>query len=292
MVRDTMSVTISAKDVAELRARTGAGMMDCKNALVEANGDMAAAGEILRKKGMAKAEKRSGRAAGAGFVYITPAEGGAAATMVEVNCETDFVANTDDFKALCQLVVDAAHAHAPAGVHELGAEHALLATSLGSQTLGEAVKAASAKTGEAVAFRRVAKFTQANGVVGVYRHFNGLVGAIVEIAGATGPAALELAREIALHVSSADPVAVRPEEIPADVLERERRIAEEQVAAEGKPEAIRAKIVDGKVKKFAAERALLEQPFVKQPDQTVGALVKAVAGATVVRFARFKVGEE
>jgi elongation factor Ts len=285
-----MSVTISAKDVAELRARTGAGMMDCKNALVEANGDMGAAAEILRKKGMAKAEKRAGRAAGAGFVYITPAEGGASATMIEVNCETDFVANTDDFRNLCADLVQVAHANATPGIHELGAEGGLLDVQHGAGTVGEAVKAASAKTGEAIVFRRVAKF--ANATVGVYRHFNGLVGALVEIAGATGPAALELAKEIALHVSSADPVAVRPEDIPAELLERERRIAEEQVAAEGKPENIRAKIVDGKVKKFAAERALLEQPFVKQPDQTVGQLVKAVPGATVVRFARFKVGEE
>ncbi len=285
-----MSVTISAKDVAELRARTGAGMMDCKNALVEANGDMGAAAEILRKKGMAKAEKRAGRAAGAGFVYITPADGGTSATMIEVNCETDFVANTDDFKNLCAELVQVAHANATPGIHDLGAEGGLLDVKHGAGTVGEAVKAASAKTGEAVSFRRVAKFE--NATVGVYRHFNGLVGAMVEIAGASGPAALELAKEIALHVSSADPVAVRPEDIPADVLERERRIAEEQVAAEGKPENIRAKIVDGKVKKFAAERALLEQPFVKQPDQTVGQLVKAVPGATVVRFARFKVGEE
>ena len=287
-----MSVTIAAKDVAELRARTGAGMMDCKQALVEANGDMNLAGEILRKKGMAKAEKRAGRAVSAGFVYTIPADGAATATMVEVNCETDFVANTDEFKQLCADIVATAHASAAVGIENLAPEGGLLLAAHGAGTLGDFVKAASAKTGEAVAFRRVAKFTSPDGVVGVYRHFNGLVGALVELGGATGPAALDLAREIALHVSSADPVAVSPEEIAPELLERERRIAEEQVAAEGKPEAIRAKIVDGKVKKFAAERALLEQPFVKQPDQTVAQLLKTVPGAKVLRFARFKVGEE
>jgi elongation factor Ts len=250
------------------------------------------AGEILRKKGMAKAEKRAGRAASAGFVYITPAEGGTTATMVEVNCETDFVANTDEFKQLCADIVETAHAAAPIGITNIETDAALLEAKHAGGTLGDFVKAASAKTGEAVAFRRVAKFAVEGGVVGVYRHFNGLVGAIVEIAGATGPAAMDLAKEIALHISSADPVAVSPEDIAPELLERERRIAMEQVAEEGKPEAIRAKIVDGKVKKFAAERALLEQPFVKQPDQTVAQLVKAVAGAKVVRFARFKVGEE
>jgi len=287
-----MSVTISAKDVAALRARTGAGMMDCKQALVEADGDMSAASDILRKKGMAKAEKRAGRAATAGFVYITPADGGASATMVEVNCETDFVANTDEFKGLCADIVATAHASASVGISDVAPEGGILDAPHAGGTLGEFVKAASAKTGEAVAFRRVAKFASSDGVVGVYRHFNGLVGAMVELSGATGPDALDLAKELALHVSSADPVAVSPADIAPELLDRERRIAEEQVAAEGKPEAIRAKIVEGKVKKFAAERALLEQPFVKQPDQTVAQLVANVKGAKVIAFARFRVGEE
>jgi len=155
----------------------------------------------------------------------------------------------------------------------------------------EAVKATSAKTGEAVQLRRIARFAPANGVVGHYLHHNEQVGVLVELAGATGDAALALAKDIALHIASADPIAVAPSDIPAEVVDRERRIAEEQVAAEGKPENIRAKIVEGKLKKFAQERALLEQPFIKDDSKSVGQLVAAVPGATVIRFARFKVGE-
>ena len=197
--------TISAKDVAELRARTGAGMMDCKKALEEAGGDMEKAGEMLRARGIAKAEKRAGRSASQGLVVNYMHHNGQVGVLVELNSETDFVARTEDFG--------------------------------------------------------------------------------------------QLARDIALHIASADPIGVNPEDIPSEMLERERRIAEEQVAAEGKPEAIRAKIVEGKLKKFVAERTLLEQPFVKDDSKTIGQLVKEVSGklgeAVVVRrFARFKIGED
>jgi len=150
------------------------------------------------------------------------------------------------------------------------------------------VKLASGKTGEAVSVKRVAKF---GGAVGEYRHFNGQVGVLVELAGVTGEAAVALGREVALHIASADPIAVSTSDISAELLDRERRIAEEQVAAEGKPEALRGKIVEGKVAKFASERALLEQPFIKDESVKVGAMVSRLAGASVVRFARFKVGE-
>ena len=146
-------------------------------------------------------------------------------------------------------------------------------------TVDEVVKATSAKTGEAVQLRRIARFAPANGVVGHYLHHNEQVGTLVEIEGATGDAALALAKELALHVASADPLAVSAADIPADVIDRERRIAEEQVAAEGKPENIRAKIVEGKLKKFASERALLEQLFIKDDSKTVSQLVAAVPGA-------------
>src|SRR5215210_8516742 len=198
------STTISPKDVSELRARTGAGMMDCKRALEEAGGEMQRAAEILRKKGIAKAEKRSGKGASQGVIVSYLHHNGQVGSLVELNCETDFVARTDDFQ--------------------------------------------------------------------------------------------QLARDIALHVASADPIGVNAEDVPADLLDRERRIAEEQVAQEGKPEAIRAKIVDGKLKKFVAERTLTEQPFVKDDKKTVGQLVKEASGKlgetiAVRRFARFKIGE-
>ncbi|MDX2261149.1 MAG: translation elongation factor Ts [Gemmatimonadales bacterium] len=278
------TMTINTKDIAELRARTGAGMMDCKKALEEANGDMSMASEILRKKGIAKAEKRAGRDASQGLVMIETAADGSVAAMVEVNCETDFVARNEDFQALAKTLAVHALAHSPVGVTLEG----YLAEPMNGTTVEEVVKLASGKTGEAVSIKRVAKF---GGAVGEYRHFNGQVGVLVELAGVTGEAAVAMAREVALHIASADPIAVSTSDIPAELLERERRIAEEQVAAEGKPEAIRGKIVDGKVAKFASDRALLEQPFIKDESVKVGAMVARLAGASVVRFARFKVGE-
>jgi elongation factor Ts len=278
------TMTINTKDIAELRARTGAGMMDCKKALEEANGDMSMASEILRKKGIAKAEKRAGRDASQGLVMIETAADGSVAAMVEVNCETDFVARNEDFQALAKKLAVHALAHSPVGVTLEG----YLAEPMDGTTVDEIVKQASGKTGEAVSIKRVAKF---GGAVGEYRHFNGQVGVLVELAGVTGEAAVAMAREVALHIASADPIAVRTTDIPAELLERERRIAEEQVAAEGKPEAIRGKIVEGKVAKFASDRALLEQPFIKDESVKVGAMVARLAGASVVRFARFKVGE-
>jgi len=198
------SVTISPKQVSELRVRTSAGMMDCKKALEEAGGDMDKAAEILRKKGIAKAEKRAGRVAAQGVVVSYIHHNGQVGVLLELNSETDFVARNEAFR--------------------------------------------------------------------------------------------ELARDLALHVASADPIGVTPEDIPAELLERERRIAEEQVAAEGKPENVRAKIVEGKLKKFVAERTLTEQPYVRDDSKTVGQLIKEVSGKLgeavhVRRFARFKVGE-
>ncbi|MEO7355206.1 MAG: translation elongation factor Ts [Gemmatimonadales bacterium] len=280
-------MTINTKDISELRARTGAGMMDCKKALEEANGDMSLASELLRKKGIAKAEKRAGRDASQGLVVIETAADGSTASMVELNCETDFVARNEDFQSLAKQLVMHAQSKSPVSV----THDAFLAETLDGKSIDEVVKLASGKTGEAMTVKQVVKFGAAGGVVGEYRHHNAQVGVLVELAGATGEPALALAREIALHVASADPVAVSMADISADLLDRERRIAEDQVAAEGKPEAIRAKIVEGKVKKFAQERALLEQPFVKDESVTIGALVAKLSGAKVVRFARFKVGE-
>jgi len=285
--------TISAKDVAELRNRTGAGMMDCKAALQEADGDMDRAVEILRKKGMAKADKRGDRSASQGLVVIEAAGGGNAAAMIELNCETDFVARNEDFIVLARDLARHALAHAPEGNHP---GSLIEAQPFRGKTVAEAVKEISGKTGEAMTLKRVAHFQLAEGTVGHYLHFNGQSGALVEVAGTRGDAATALARDLALHVTSADPIGVSEADIPADLVARERRIAEEQVAQEKKPEAIRAKIVDGKIRKFVAERTLLGQPFVKDDSKAVGDLVKEVARQlggtlTVTRLARFKVGE-
>jgi len=279
------AMTISTKDIADLRARTGAGMMDCKKALEEANGDMSLAGEILRTKGIAKAEKRAGRDASQGLVIIETVT--AKGAMIELNCETDFVARTEGFQMLAQRLASHALEASPVGV----SLEDFLQESLEGKSIDQWVKEASGVNGEAMTLKRVAKFGAATGVVGAYRHHNRQVGVLVELTGASDDAASTLAGELALHIASADPIAVSTDDIPADLLARERRIAEDQVAQEGKPEAIRAKIVDGKVKKFAAERALVEQPFVKDESITIGRMIAAVPGATVSRFARFKVGE-
>ena len=284
---------ISAKDVAELRARTGAGMMDCKAALQEADGDMEKAGEILRKKGIAKAEKRSDRSASQGLVVIETSADGHDAAMIELNCETDFVAKNADFIALAKELARHALAQAPQGAH---AGTAIEAQPFRGSTVGETVKEVSGKTGEAMALKRVARLTQPKGGVTTYLHFNNMLGVLIDLEGPAGEALTGLGRELGFHIASMDPMGVGESDIPADTIARERRIAEEQVAQEGKPEAIRAKIVDGKVRKFIAERTLLGQPFVKDDKQTVAELVKAASKAaggeiTVRRFARFKVGE-
>ena len=288
-----MSQPITAKMVAELRARTGAGMMDCKAALQEADGDMEKAVEILRKKGMARADKRSDRGASQGLVVIESATSGQDAAMIELNCETDFVAKNEDFITLARDLAKHALQHAPQGVHP---GSALESQRFRAGTVAEAIKEVSGKTGEAMALKRVAHFHHTGGTVGHYLHHNGQSGSLVEMEGTRGEAVTALGRDLAQHVTATDPIGVSEADIPADVLARERRIAEEQVAQEKKPEQIRGKIVDGKLKKFVAERTLLGQAFVRDDSKTVAELVKEAAKAaggavTVTRIARFKVGE-
>jgi len=287
-----MSYKPTPKEISELRARTGAGIGDCKAALEETGGDMEKAAESLRKRGIAKAEKRAGRSAGQGLVVIHLAQDGRSGGIIELNCETDFVAKTDDFQSLANDLAVHVAAHAPEGIKAGSIDD----QSFRGKTLAEAIKEVSGKTGEAMTLTRYARFVEAEGVVASYLHHNGQVGVLVDVAGPAGDVLLALAKDVALHIASADPVGVTEADIPADLVDRERRIAEEQVAAEGKPENIRAKIVDGKVRKFVAERTLVGQPFVKDENQSVGDLIAAAskaAGATVTvrRFARFKVGE-
>jgi elongation factor Ts len=287
-----MTQTITTQMISELRARTGAGIGDCKSALQEAAGDLEKAAELLRKKGIAKAEKRAGRSASQGLVVIELAADGRSGGMIELNCETDFVAKTDGFLTLAKDLAKHVAAHAPVGVKAGSVD----GQAFRGKTVAEAVKEVSGVIGEAMTLNRYARFTEEAGVVGSYLHHNGQVGVLVDIEGPAGEPLTTLAKDVALHVASADPIGVSDADIPADLIERERRIAEEQVAAEGKPEAIRGKIVDGKIRKFVAERTLLGQPFVKDESQTVGDLVKAAAktvggAVTVKRFVRFKVGE-
>jgi elongation factor Ts len=281
---------ISAQAVKALREQTGAGMMDCKRALEDAQGDAAKAGDLLRERGLAKAVKKEGRATSEGTIGM--ALEGSAGALVELACETDFVAKTDDFIGLARDLARHVAALAPVGIKAGSIDE----QPFRGKTVAEAVKEVSGKTGEAMTLNRYARFVQPAGVVSSYLHHNGQVGVLVSVEGPAGEALGALAKDVALHVASADPLGVTDGDIPADLIDRERRIAEEQVAAEGKPENIRAKIVEGKVRKFVAERVLVSQPFVKDETRTVGDLIKAAAGAAggpvvVKAFARFKVGE-
>ncbi len=294
-----MTQTITAKDVAELRGRTGAGMMDCKKALEEANGDMARAAELLRAKGIAKADKRVGRTTSQGLIAGLVGEDGRAGALVELTCETDFVARTDDFGRVAEALLAQVAAGEPMALEAFLAEPAQGSP---GKTVADLVKEVSGKTGESVALRHAVKLAPGpSGRVGLYLHHNRQVGVLVELAAATPevaahPAVEDLARELAIHVASANPLAVRGEDIDPAVLDRERRIADEQATAEGKPEAVRVKMVEGKVRKFIAEQALMSQPWVKDDKKAIGTLVeeaaKAAGGAvTVSRFVRRRVGE-
>lgn len=298
-----MSATqISAKDVAELRARTGAGMMDCKKALEEANGDMNAAVDILRKKGIAKADKRADRAASEGQIVIWTNADATVAAMIELNCETDFVGRNDEFVALSKKLAEHVGQDAAVdGLVAVGADGAYLGTPWyadKAQTVGDIVKAASAKTGEKVELRRIARFAT-SGIAGSYLHFNGKAGVIVEIAGGKGEQAAELGKHVAEHVAAGVPVvavAVDKDGVDPAFLAKEREIFVAQAIESGKPEAIAQKMVEGRIQKLLGEVTLVGQPWVRDDKQTVGDLVAATAKAagqplSVKRFVRFKMGE-
>ncbi len=295
-------MSITAKDVAELRARTGAGMMDCKKALEESAGNMDAAVDLLRKKGIAKAEKRADRAASEGQIVIELSADGKTAGMIELNCETDFVGRNDEFVALSKQVAQHVTQDAKVdGLVTVGAEGDYLNTPWAfdaKRTVGEVVKAASAKTGEKVELRRVARISTA-GIVGSYLHFNGKAGVIAEITGGSGAEAAELGKHIAEHVAAGVPsvaVAVDQGGVDPAFIAREREIFVAQAVESGKPQAIAEKMVEGRIAKLLGEITLLGQPWVRDDKQTIKDLVAATskaAGATlaVKRFVRFKMGE-
>jgi elongation factor Ts len=264
--------------VKELRERTGAGMMECKKALTESNGDLDLAVENMRKSGLAKADKKAGRVAAEGRITIEQA--GDAVAMIEANCETDFVANGDEFAGFATAVVKAVLSAAPVGLDALN--EVKLAN---GETVDTARRNLVAKIGENMTVRRIERYQTKGGVLGAYVH--GMrIGVIVEMQGGN-PA---LAKDIAMHVAASRPLCVKPEQVSADVLDKEREIIRAQSADSGKPAAIIEKMVEGRLKKFLAEVTLLGQPFVKDPDQSVEKLLKS-AGAEVVRFTRFEVGE-
>ncbi len=292
-----MSTTaFTAKDVQELRQRTGAGMMDCKKALEENNGDMQASVDFLRKKGIAKADKRAGKNTNEGVVRAEIAPGGRVGVLVEVNCETDFVARNEGFQEIAKTVADQALATASAADAA-----ALLGTTLpAGQSVEEYVKESSAKMGEAVNVRRVARFDAPEGVVGSYVHFNGKIGVLVAVQAANGEAheaLTTLAKTLAEHVAAASPVGIDRDTVPTDVVERERAIFVDQVRASGKPEAMIDKIVTGKIEAYYKDVALLHQAWIREPKTSIQQLVDQAAKQVgspvkVTRFTRFQLGQE
>ena len=271
---------ISASTVMELRQRTGLGMMECKKALTEAGGDIAKAEELLRIKSGAKASKAADRVAAEGVIGVSVAGDGKSAVMVEVNCETDFVSRNDDFKAFANEIAQLANRDRPADVAALGALR------LASGETVEARRVALVqKIGENITLRRFARL-EAKGSIASYVH-GSRIGVLVDVTG--GDAAF--GKDVAMHIAATKPMAVSREQVPADVVAKERSIAEARAAESGKPANIVEKMVEGAVAKFLAEVTLLAQPFVKgDGKQTVGELVKA-QGAAVNGFEIFVVGE-
>ena len=271
---------ITAALVKELRERTGAGMMDCKKALTAVEGDMDKAIDFLREKGLAAAAKKAGRIAAEGVVGSFVSADGKIGAIVEVNCETDFVAKTDGFKALVEKIAAHIVATKPADVE------ALLASELDGQTVEALVTASVAKIGEKISVRRFALYEAPEGVVAAYIHGGGKIGVIVELKGGNA----ELGKDVAMHVAAANPSYLESSQVPAAELEHEKEVLSEQAKNEGKPEKIIEKMVMGRINKYYKEVCLVDQEFVKDPDQTVGKLVKA-AGAEVLAFSRFQLGE-
>jgi elongation factor Ts len=273
-------MVVSAEAVKTLRERTGAGMMECKKALVETGGDLDAAAEIMRKAGLAKADKKAARVAAEGALAVAQAADGRSAALVEVNCETDFVARQPDFLAFARQVAEAALRARATDAQAIAA----LPLADG-KPLDETRRHLVAKIGEKIDVRRVGLLSAPTALAS-YIHHDGKKGALVALEG--GDAAL--AREIAVHVAAANPRYATPADVPQDVVAKEREILAAQASGEGKPAAIVEKMVDGRLRKYLAEICLTGQPFVKDPDTTVGQLLEK-SKATVTGFLRFEVGE-
>tara|TARA_R110000850_G_scaffold41765_4_gene107067 strand:+ start:26557 stop:27441 length:885 start_codon:yes stop_codon:yes gene_type:complete len=263
---------ISASLVKELRERTGLGMMECKKALVEANGDIEKAIDDLRKSSGLKAAKKAGRTAAEGVVAIKVADDNSYGVLVEINSETDFVARDDNFLSFVSSVVEKAFADKQTDAAAL------------ANDVEEVRQALVQKIGENISVRRV--ILQEAPVVGSYVHNNNRIGVLVSIAGGSA----ELAKDIAMHVAAVNPQVVNPEDMPEELLAKEREIFSVQARESGKPEEIIEKMIEGRINKFLAESSLVAQPFVKDPDVKVGKLLKD-AGAEVLAFTRFEVGE-
>lgn len=274
-------MAITAALVKELRERTGSGMMECKKALVESNGDIDAAIEAMRKSGLAKADKKADRIAAEGVIAIETSADGKQAVMLEINSETDFVAKAEDFMNFVAKVSAKALAEQPA---DLEALMALVINDAG-ESIETVRQALVAKIGENILVRRFELVSVEDGVIGAYRHGD-RIGTLVSLSGGD----VTLAKDIAMHVAASRPQAVSAADLPAELLEKERDIVATQARDSGKPEAIIEKMVEGRMKKFVNEISMMGQPFVKDPDVTIEKLVKQ-ANASVNSISFFEVGE-
>jgi elongation factor Ts len=274
-------MAITANQVKELRERTGAGMMECKKALTETNGDLEAAIELMRKSGQAKAAKKAGRIAAEGVIIVKGNAEGTTLVLAEVNSETDFVAKDAGFRSFAEAVATCA-LQAPMTLEEL------LASPMrpGETTsVEEARTALITKLGENISVRRCERISTENAQLASYSH-GGRIGVVVELQGGDA----NLGKDLAMHIAASNPLCVTPEEVAPEVIAKEREIFKAQAAESGKSEAIIEKVIEGRIRKFFGEITLLGQPFVKNPDQTVRQLLKE-QNAKVLRFTRMEVGE-
>ncbi len=274
---------ITASQVKDLRERTGAGMMDCKKVLTETDGDVEKAIELLRERGLSKAAKKSGRIAAEGLAASYISEDKKVGVVVEVNAETDFVAKNEEFRSFVADVAKQIAVKAPATVEELLAEESMVEA---GKTISEVLTSKIATIGENMSIRRFERFETKTGMIKDYIHGDGKIAVLVEMENATE----ELAKDICMQIAAARPEYLDRESVPAERVEKEMEILKAQAMNEGKPAEIAEKMVQGRIGKFYGEICLVEQPFVKDPDQKVGKMVEA-KGAKIVRFARVEKGE-
>ena len=271
---------VTAKMVKDLREMTGAGMMDCKKALTATEGDMDKAVEFLREKGLATAQKKASRVAAEGAVVSAISADGKVGTIVEVNCETDFVGSNDDFRALAARIAQQIIAVNPADVE------ALLASEMDGKAVKDQVTEAVAKIGENISVRRFVRYESAEGAVYSYIHGGGKIGVLVEMKGADA----ELGKDVAMQVAAANPSYLDRTQVPQAEIEHEKEVLAVEARNEGKPEKIIEKMVLGRINKYYKEVCLVDQEFIKDGDLTIAKLLKS-KNAEVVRFARFQLGE-
>lgn len=289
-------MAITSEMVRDLREKTGCGMMDCKRALEETSGDMEKAVDALRKKGLATAAKKAERVAAQGVVgsFLDNKKG--VGVLLEANCETDFVAKNPDFQSFVKDLAVHVAENKPSDVASLLDQRFSKSP---DRTVGDVLKETIAKFGENTLVGRFSRYEAPKGLIESYIHLNGKIGVLVELgAEKTSQDDLKsLARDIALQIAASRPMCLSREQVPAEVLDRERAILKEQALAEGKPEKIIEKMVEGRLGKFYAETCLLEQPFIKEPDKKVSDVIKEASsklGESIVvkRFTRYQVGEK